>query len=64
MLRHAILRVLQTAGIAGIRAILVHAISADAKRFYEGCGFRTSPTDPMTSMVTVADVAKSLGAGN
>ncbi len=64
LLRDAVLRVLQAAEIAGIRAILVHAISEDAKRFYQRCGFRASPTDPMTLMVTVADVAKSLGAGN
>ena len=63
LLRDAMLRVLQAAKIAGIRAILVHAISADAKRFYQRCGFRASPTDPMTLMVTMADLAKSLGAG-
>src|SRR2546425_5444577 len=35
LLRDAILRTLQAAEIAGIRAILVHAISEDAKKFYE-----------------------------
>ena len=63
LLRDAMLRTLQAAEIAGIRAILVHAISADARRFYQRCGLRASPTDPMTLMVTVADVAKSLGEG-
>ena len=62
LLRDAVLRTLQAAQIAGIRAILVHAISEDAKLFYERCGFRASPTDPMTLMVTVADAAKSIGA--
>ena len=38
LLRDAILRTLQAAAIGGIRAILVHAISEDAKRFYERCG--------------------------
>lgn len=60
LLRDAILRTLQAAAIAGIRAILVHAISEDAKRFYERCGFTTSPLDPMTLMITVADVEKAL----
>jgi len=35
LLRDAILRTLQAAEIAGIRAILVHAISEEAKQFYE-----------------------------
>ena len=35
LLRDAVLRTVQAAEIAGIRAILVHAISAAAKRFYE-----------------------------
>jgi GNAT superfamily N-acetyltransferase len=39
LLRDAVLRTVQAAEIAGIRAILVHAISEPAKRFYEGCGF-------------------------
>jgi GNAT superfamily N-acetyltransferase len=42
LLRDVILRVLQAAKIAGIRAILVHAISVDAKQFYEKCGFVAS----------------------
>jgi hypothetical protein len=54
-------RTLQAAAIAGIRAILVHAISEDAKRFYERCGCTTSPLDPMTLMITVADAEKALG---
>jgi GNAT superfamily N-acetyltransferase len=47
LLRDAILRTLQAADIAGIRAILVHAISEDAKKFYERCGFSPSPVDAM-----------------
>jgi GNAT superfamily N-acetyltransferase len=48
LLRDAILRTLQAAEIGGIRAILVHAISEDVKRFYERYGFSVSPVDPMT----------------
>ncbi|TAN87084.1 GNAT family N-acetyltransferase [Sodalinema sp.] len=60
LLRDAILRTLQAAEIAGIRAILVHAISEDAKQFYEICGFTASPLDPMTLMVRVKDARISL----
>jgi GNAT superfamily N-acetyltransferase len=59
LLRDAILRTLQAAEIAGVRAILVHAISDRARRFYEECGFAASPMDPMTLMITVAEAAKA-----
>ena len=60
LLRDAVLRTLQAAAIGGIRAILVHAISEEARRFYERCGFAVSPLDPMTLMISVADVEKRL----
>ena len=63
LLRDAILRTLQAAELGGIGAILVHAISEDAKRFYESCGFTVSPIDPMMLMITVADAERALGAG-
>ncbi len=61
LLRDAILRTLQAAEIAGIRAILVHAISEAAKLFYEASGFRSSPIDPMTLTITVAEAERMLG---
>jgi GNAT superfamily N-acetyltransferase len=61
LLRDAILRTLQAAEIGGMRAILVHAISEEAKRFYERHGFAVSPIDPMTLMITIADASKALG---
>ena len=60
LLRDAILRTLQAAEIAGIRAILVHAISERAKRFYEKWGFISSLIDPMTLMITVAEARRAL----
>ena len=60
LLRDAVLRTLQAADIGGIRAILLHATSDDAKRFYERCGFSESPVDPMTLMVGIADVQRIL----
>jgi hypothetical protein len=56
----ALLRTLQAADIAGIRAILVHAIDDDARRFYQRCGFRPSPIDPLTLMITVRDARTAL----
>jgi GNAT superfamily N-acetyltransferase len=58
LLRDAVLRTLQASEIAGIRAILVHAISEQARKFYVDCGFVPSPVDPMTLMITVAEAAK------
>ena len=59
LLRDAVLRTLQAAEIAGIRAILVHAISERAKRFYEKWGFIASPIEPMTLMITLAEARKA-----
>jgi GNAT superfamily N-acetyltransferase len=60
-LRDVVLRTVQAAEIAAIRAIVVHAISEAAKRFYQGCGFVPSPIDPMTVMIAIAEARKMLG---
>jgi GNAT superfamily N-acetyltransferase len=60
LLRDAVLRTVQAAQIGGIRAILVHAISEDARRFYEKHGFTASPVDALTVMITVAEALKLL----
>ncbi len=51
LLRDAILRVLQAADIVGIRALMVHAISEEARRFYEDRGFIPCPGEPMTLLL-------------
>ncbi|MEB3336297.1 MAG: GNAT family N-acetyltransferase [Leptolyngbyaceae bacterium] len=61
LLRDAILRTLNAAEIAGIRAILVQAISEEAKQFYEKHGFAASLLDPMILMVKVSDARAALG---
>jgi len=61
LLRDAVLLTIHAAGTAGIRAILVHAISEDVKHFYKACGFLQSPVDPMTLLVTVDDAKSYLG---
>jgi GNAT superfamily N-acetyltransferase len=60
LLKDAVLRTVQAAEIAGIRAILVHAINESAKRFYEKLGFMASPTNPTTLMITVRAAAHTL----
>ncbi len=64
LLRDAVLRTMQAAELAGIRAILVHALSDDAKRFYERCGFQPSPIDPMMLMITLRDAERALTENN
>ena len=61
LLKDALLRTLNAASIAGIRAVLLHSMSDDTKRFYENAGFSASPVDPMTMMIALADVGKALG---
>ena len=46
LLKDAMLRTLQAADIAGIRAFAVHAKDDEAKSFYEHFDFLPSPTDP------------------
>lgn len=53
-------RVLHAADSIGIRGILVHAISEDARAFYIALGFEPSPLESMTLMVTLADLRGSL----
>lgn len=60
LLKDAVTRTMQAAEIAGIRALLVHAISSDAKRFYQTFGFVDSPIDPMTGMITLGEAQKIL----
>ena len=60
LLRDAVLRTMQAAGIVGVRGILVHALSPAAKRFYETFGFRESSANPMTLMAALQDIAATL----
>jgi GNAT superfamily N-acetyltransferase len=53
-------RVMHAAGAIGIRALLVHALSEEAKAFYLRLGLSSSPLDPLTLMVTLADLQAAL----
>jgi GNAT superfamily N-acetyltransferase len=56
LFRDCALRVAQAAETIGIRGIVVHAISENAKAFYVTLGFDPSPVEPMTLMVTLGDI--------
>jgi len=60
LVQDAARRVLHAADTIGIRGILVHALSGEAKAFYERVGFDPSPLDPMMLMVTLADLQAAL----
>ena len=55
MLRDASLTTLQAAEIAGIRAILVHALHERAAAFYRHAGFSPSPVSATTLMLALKD---------
>ena len=56
----SVLRVIQAADTIGIRGMIGHALSDEAKSFYERIGFEPTPIDPMMPMVTLADLKASL----
>lgn len=59
LLRDAVLRTLQVADIAGVRALVVHAKNDAARAFYERFDFQPSPTDPLHLFALIKDL-KSL----
>jgi GNAT superfamily N-acetyltransferase len=58
LLKDAMLRTLQAADIAGIRAFAVHAKDEEARQFYQHFDFVSSPTDPMHLFVLLKDVRR------
>jgi GNAT superfamily N-acetyltransferase len=56
-------RVIHAAEAIGIRGLLVHALSEEAKAFYLQLGLDSSPLDPMTLMVTIANLRAALPPG-
>jgi len=53
LLQDAVMRTAQAGKILGLRGLLVHAISSDAQAFYEYHGFKASPTQPMTLILSI-----------
>lgn len=56
LFRDCAFRIAHAADTLGIRGIVVHAISGEAKAFYQAIGFDPSPLEPMTLMATLADI--------
>ena len=60
LLKDALLRTLAVSRNVGVRAVLAHAISGEAKRFYLGYGFQESPIDPMTLLLPIRRIEEAL----
>lgn len=60
LLKDAMLRTLSVANNVGVRGLLVHAISADAKQFYSKYGFQESPIEPMTLFISTKNISRHL----
>lgn len=56
LFRDAAMRIVNAADAIGIRGVLVHAVSEEAKAFYAALGFDPSPLEPMTMMASLTDV--------
>lgn len=60
LVRDAAMRVLAAADEIGIRGLVVHAISEDAKAFYLSLGLLPSPTNDLTLMIPLGDLKANL----
>lgn len=58
LLKDALLRTVQAADIAGIRAIVVHAKDEEARQWYEQFDFDPSPTDPLHLFLVMKDLKR------
>jgi GNAT superfamily N-acetyltransferase len=63
LLRDAMLRAVTIAADAGVFAILVHALSPQAKQFYISRGFVSSPIQPLTLFTTIETIRLILNEG-
>jgi GNAT superfamily N-acetyltransferase len=61
LMKDAMLRTLQAADIAGIRAFAVHAKDDSARRFYEHLEFFPSPTDSLHLFRLIKDIRHMAG---
>jgi len=60
LLKDALLRALGAANEIGARAVLVHAIDEDAKKFYKQFDFEECPVNDLHLMLLMKDLEKSL----
>lgn len=61
LLRDAVLRTLQVADLAGLRALVVHAKDDRARSFYEHFDFAPSLTDPLHLWILLKDLRALAG---
>ncbi len=64
LFRDSAYRVTHAADTIGIRGMVVHAVSEEAKNFYLALGFSPSPSDTMTLMVSLADLRSVFSVGS
>ena len=62
LLKDAMLRTLSISNNVGLRGLLVHAISEDAKQFYLKYGFQESLIEPMTLLISIKNVSQHLSS--
>jgi GNAT superfamily N-acetyltransferase len=62
LLLDAVLRTMQAADIAGVRALAVHAKDDNARRYYEQFDFVASPADPLHLVALLKDIRKLAGS--
>lgn len=60
LLRHAFARCVAGAELIGGRALMVHAVDADAARFWRRWDFLPSKDDPLVLFRSIAEIAASL----
>lgn len=60
LLKDALLRTVHAADLAGIRAVMVHAISEEAKSYYLRAGFVESRHHAMTLFLTLQEIRSTL----
>jgi predicted N-acetyltransferase YhbS len=61
LIRDAGMRIVHGADAIGIRGVTVHALTDDAKAYYENVGFDPSSIDTHLPMITLADLAACCG---
>ena len=59
LLKDALLRAASAADIIAVRAVLVHALNEDARRFYMRFDFEPSPLHPLHLMLLMKDIRAS-----
>lgn len=60
LIKDAILRTVQASKIAGLKAMLVHALDEKAAAFYENKGFKRSPMSHLILMITLEDALNAI----